>query len=75
MFWSRSKGVVGLDVGSSSIKLVELKERKAGEFSLVRVGVEPLSLEAIVDGRKYVSGLELIRKGSVADLLGSRVAV
>ena len=57
MFWSRSKGVVGLDVGSSSIKLVELKERKAGEFSLVRVGVEPLSPEAIVDGSIMDSSL------------------
>jgi type IV pilus assembly protein PilM len=57
VFWSRSKGVVGLDVGSSSIKLVELKERKAGEFSLVRVGVEPLSPEAIVDGSIMDSSL------------------
>ena len=57
MFWSRSKGVVGLDVGSSSIKLIELKERKAGEFSLVRVGVEPLSPEAIVDGSIMDSSL------------------
>ena len=57
MFWSRSKGVIGLDVGSSAIKLVELKERKAGEFNLVRVGVEPLSPEAIVDGSIMDSSL------------------
>ncbi len=57
MIWSRSKGVVGLDVGSSAIKLVELKERKAGEFHLVRVGVEPLSPEAIVDGSIMDSSL------------------
>src|SRR3712207_7968077 len=36
-------------IGSSAIKLVELRERK-GEFSLQRLGVEPLSPEAIVDG-------------------------
>ena len=57
MFWSRSKGVVGLDIGSSAVKLVELKERKAGEFHLVRVGVEPLSPEAIVDGSIMDSSL------------------
>lgn len=57
MLWSRSKGVVGLDIGSSAIKLVELKERKAGEFHLVRVGVEPLSQEAIVDGSIMDSSL------------------
>jgi type IV pilus assembly protein PilM len=57
VFWSRSKGVVGLDIGSSAIKLVELRERKAGEFHLVRVGVEPLSPEAIVDGSIMDSSL------------------
>ena len=57
MFWSRSKGVVGLDVGSSAVKLVELRERKAGEFHLARVGVEPLSPEAIVDGSIMDSSL------------------
>ncbi len=57
MIWSRSKGVIGLDIGSSAIKLVELKERKAGEFNLVRVGVEPLSPEAIVDGSIMDSSL------------------
>ncbi|MFA6956145.1 MAG: type IV pilus assembly protein PilM [Thermoanaerobaculia bacterium] len=49
MFFSKSKNLVGLDVGSSAIKLVELKEKKSG-FQLVKIGVEPLSPEAIVDG-------------------------
>ena len=48
---------MGLDIGSSAIKLVELKPRKAGEFSLVRLGVEPLSPEAIVDGTIMDSSL------------------
>ncbi len=56
MFWSRSKGVVGVDIGSSAVKLVELSERK-GEFHLQRVGVEPLSPEAIVDGSIMDSSL------------------
>ena len=57
MFLSRAKGVVGLDIGSSALKLVELKERKSGEFSLQRVGIEPLSPEAIVDGSIMDSSL------------------
>lgn len=50
MFFSKSKNVVGLDIGSSAIKLVELKEKKGGAYSLVKMGVERLSPEAIVDG-------------------------
>lgn len=50
MFFSKSKNLVGLDIGSSAIKLVELKEKKPGAFQLVKIGLEPLSPEAIVDG-------------------------
>jgi type IV pilus assembly protein PilM len=57
VFFSRSKGVVGLDIGSATIKLVELKEKKGGQFLLQRIGVEPLSPEAIVDGSIMDSSL------------------
>ncbi|HVR98909.1 MAG TPA: type IV pilus assembly protein PilM [Thermoanaerobaculia bacterium] len=58
MLFSKSKkGVVGLDIGSSAIKLVELRERKPGEFHLQRLGIEPLSPEAIVDGSIMDSSL------------------
>ncbi len=50
MFFSKSKNVVGLDIGSSAIKLVELKEKKGGTYQLLKMGVERLSPEAIVDG-------------------------
>ncbi len=50
MFFSKSKNLVGLDIGSSAIKLVELKEKKAGAYQLVKIGLEQLSPEAIVDG-------------------------
>jgi len=56
VLFSRAKGVVGLDIGSSAIKLVELKEKK-GEYQLVRLGLEPLSPEAIVDGSIMDSSL------------------
>lgn len=48
MFFSRSKGVIGLDIGSSSIKLLELKESK-GRYSLQNIGIQPLPPEVIVD--------------------------
>lgn len=57
MLFSRSKGVVGLDIGTSAVKLVELKERKGGTFQLLRLGVEPLSAETIVDGSIMDSSL------------------
>lgn len=56
-FFSRPKGIVGLDIGSSAIKLVELKERKPGDYQLQRLGVAPLSPEAIVDGSIMDSSL------------------
>lgn len=55
--FTRSKSVVGLDIGSSTVKLVELKERKGGEFQLQRLGIETLSPEAIVDGSIMDSAL------------------
>ena len=57
VLFSRSKGVIGLDIGSSAVKLVELKERKGGEYQIQRVGIEALSPEAIVDGSIMDSSL------------------
>lgn len=45
----KSQPVVGLDIGSSSVKAVELKKSKKG-IELVSVGLEPLSPETVVDG-------------------------
>jgi len=49
MIFGRKKGVIGLDIGSSSIKLVELGESKNG-YKLQNLGIAPLPPEAIVDG-------------------------
>ncbi len=58
MFFSRRGNLVGLDMGSSSIKLVQLKELgKGGGYALENLGVSPLSPEAIVDGAIMDSGL------------------
>src|SRR3954453_4060257 len=56
-FFSKSKNVVGLDIGSPAVKLVELKEKKGGPFQLVKLGIERLSPEAIVDGSIMDSSL------------------
>jgi type IV pilus assembly protein PilM len=49
MIWGKKKDVIGLDIGCSSIKLVELKEDKNG-FKLQNLVLSPLPPEAIVDG-------------------------
>jgi type IV pilus assembly protein PilM len=51
MLFGRSRNLVGLDVGDSSIKVVELKDLGRGRgFQVAKLGWEPLSSEAIVDG-------------------------
>jgi len=46
---AKSKLAVGLDIGSSSVKLVQLREKKGG-YALQAYGTAPLPPEAIVDG-------------------------
>jgi type IV pilus assembly protein PilM len=46
---AKGKLAVGLDIGSSSVKLVQLKEKKGG-YQLLAFGSAPLPPEAIVDG-------------------------
>lgn len=45
-----ARGVLGLDIGSHSIKVMELKEAKGGVWRLVKFGLHKLPAEAIVDG-------------------------
>jgi type IV pilus assembly protein PilM len=50
---SREKGIVGLDIGSYSIKAVELKAKKRGDqeqYSVAKIGYELLPHDAIVEG-------------------------
>src|SRR5947209_13001783 len=49
--WKRTnKSMVGVDIGSSSIKTVEL-QGKNGDFQLVSLGYEPLEPDSVVDGQ------------------------
>lgn len=59
---SEGRNLVGVDIGSSAIKIAEIKEGRKGR-SLVRFGYHPLPPETIVDGHimnisAVVEGLE-----------------
>ncbi len=57
MFFAKSKNLLGLDIGSSAIKMVELKDLGKGKgFQLKAFGIEPLPAEAIVGGTVMDSG-------------------
>ena len=49
------KNLVGVDIGSSAIKVVQLKETRKG-LSLVKLGFEPLPPQTIIDGHVMNSG-------------------
>ncbi|UCF29980.1 MAG: type IV pilus assembly protein PilM [bacterium] len=51
-----SKSLAGLDIGSSSIKVVQLKETGKG-YRLTNLGVRPLPQEVIVDGAIMDAGV------------------
>ena len=46
---SKQKALVGLDIGSSSMKAVELRSTKHG-YELVNFGMETLGQDTVVDG-------------------------
>jgi type IV pilus assembly protein PilM len=65
--FNRKKRAIGLDIGSSSVKLMELEEdAKTGQFRLVAFGVAQLPPEAIVDG-------SVMNSGAVVDSIRSLV--
>mgnify|MGYP001498284815 CR=1 FL=1 len=50
-FFGRSKSIVGLDVGSSVVKAVQLSSKGRGNnFELTHLGVAPVPAESIVQG-------------------------
>ena len=49
MLFGRNKSLVGLDIGSSAVKAIELKPSGKG-FKVVAIGVEPVPPDSIVDG-------------------------
>jgi type IV pilus assembly protein PilM len=53
---SEGKNLVGVDIGSSSIKVAEIKEGRGGKRTLIGFGFHPLPPQTIVDGHVMNSG-------------------
>ena len=49
--FGKKKNLVGLDIGSSTVKAVELKAGKNETWQLTTIGMEYLPHESIVDGQ------------------------
>ena len=62
MFLLRKKDLVGIDIGSTAVKLVQLRESK-GVYELVKIGMSPLPADAFVDNTLMASAaiVEAIR--------------
>jgi len=81
-----AKTCVGLDIGSSSVKVVQLKQTSKG-FQLVNFGIEPLPSQTIVDGaimnqaavveaiRSLISALKLKGKEVATAISGHSVII
>jgi type IV pilus assembly protein PilM len=54
----RSKALIGLDISSSAVKLVELAEAGGGQIRLERYAIEPLPRDAVTDGN--ISSMEAV---------------
>ncbi len=63
MWNSAKKSMVGVDIGSSSVKAVEL-QGKNNDFQLVSLGYEGLQPDSIVDG-------QIMELNSVSDAIGN----
>ncbi len=50
LFSDRTPPLVGLDIGSASVKLVELADTGSGALRLERYAIEPIPRGAVVDG-------------------------
>jgi len=62
------KGLIGLDIGSSSIKVAEVKDTKKG-YHLDNLGIQPLPPEVIVDGA-LMNGSAVV--DAIQTLMGER---
>lgn len=77
MFLSKKSPLVAIDIGSSSIKLVQLNEIKEGQYELSRFGMMPLDKECIVEGaiKKPDLVAEALKNLIKAEKIQSRYAV
>ncbi len=68
MLFGSKQSLVGLDIGSGSIKMMQLKESR-GTYKIERFGVKSLPTEAIVDGA-IMDGLEVV--SAIKDLAAAQ---
>lgn len=68
MMFGSKQSLVGLDIGSGSIKMMQLKEAR-GAYKIERFGVKSLPTEAIVDGA-IMDGLEVV--SAIKDLASAQ---
>lgn len=86
MFLSKKKEIIGIDIGSSSVKLVQVKEQK-GSYNLLNLGILPLPPEAIVDNtlmdsssivetiKKLLKSLNIRAKDAACSVSGNSVII
>jgi type IV pilus assembly protein PilM len=86
LLFRRTKSLVGLDIGSSAVKAIELKPAGKG-YKVAAIGVEPIPPDSIVDGtiidsvavsdaiRRLFAGKQLKAKEVAASLSGNSVIV
>lgn len=70
--FKKKKEVIGIDVGSSSIKLVQLKDNK-GSYQLLNVGIIELPPEAIVDNSLMDSSSIAVAVKNLVSSLGIKI--
>jgi type IV pilus assembly protein PilM len=86
MLFVKNKDIVGVDIGASAVKLVQLRELKGG-YQLQNVGILPLPAEAIVDNtlmdspsivetvRRLLESLQIKAKEAVCSISGNAVII
>jgi type IV pilus assembly protein PilM len=70
--FSKKKEVIGIDIGSSSVKLIQIKDLK-GTYQLLNAGIVPLPPEAIVDNALMDSSSIVNAVNSLVTSLGVKV--
>ena len=70
--FSKKKEVIGIDIGSSSVKLIQIKDLK-GSYQLLNAGIVPLPSEAIVDNTLMDSSSIVNAINSLVTSLGVKV--
>jgi len=81
------KGVIGVDIGSSSIKVVELREGGKKAYQLMNFGIAPLPSDVVVDGtimntslvaetlKSILGNLRLKTKDAATSVAGTAVLI